>query len=84
VTNESEVLSGIELDGLAKKASGIFFHSQGSVTRAIQSVIDELNKDLYQKNSELVQRRYSIFGQCYYFIYFGWNVVFFHTHIPSE
>lgn len=62
VTSGSDVLPGKELDELAKKASGIFFHTQGSVTRSIQSVIDELNKDLYLKNTELGLEGDQVYG----------------------
>jgi len=39
-----------EIDDLAKKASGLFFHAQGSVTRAIQLVIEDLNKAILERN----------------------------------
>jgi len=39
-----------EIDDLIKIASGIFFHTQGSVTRAIQLIIDDLNKRVLERN----------------------------------
>ncbi len=39
-----------EIDDLVKTASGIFFHAQGSVTRAIQLVIEDLNKSILERN----------------------------------
>jgi len=39
-----------EIDDLVKKASGQFFHAQGSVTRAIQLVIEDLNKAILERN----------------------------------
>lgn len=53
VTSGSSLHSNDDLREMVKKASGIFFHTQGSVTRAIQSVVDELNKDFYSFNSEV-------------------------------
>jgi hypothetical protein len=53
-TSGSSLRSSDDLREMAKKASGIFFHTQGSVTRAIQSVVDALNKDFYSLNSEMV------------------------------
>jgi len=39
-----------EIDDLVKKASGLFFHAQGSVTRAIQLIIEDLNKAILERN----------------------------------
>jgi len=39
-----------EIDDLVKKASGLFFHAQGSVTRAIQLIIEDLNKVILERN----------------------------------
>jgi hypothetical protein len=39
-----------EIDDLTKTASGIFFHTQGSVTRAIQLIIEDLNKRILERN----------------------------------
>jgi len=39
-----------EIDDLVKKASGLFFHAQGSVTRAIQLVLEDLNKSILERN----------------------------------
>ena len=39
-----------EIDELVKKASGLFFHAQGSVTRAIQLIIEDLNKAILERN----------------------------------
>ena len=39
-----------EIDDLVKTASGIFFHAQGSVTRAIQLIIEDLNKSILERN----------------------------------
>jgi len=43
---------GDEIEQLLKKASGIFFHAQGSVTHAMQLVIEYLNKQIYEKNAD--------------------------------
>jgi len=39
-----------EIDDLTRTASGIFFHAQGSVTKAIQLIIDDLNKRILERN----------------------------------
>ncbi len=39
-----------EINDLAKTASGIFFHAQGSVTRAIQLIVEDLNKRILERN----------------------------------
>ncbi len=52
VTEGSTHFSGEELQNLLSDASEIFYRTQGSVTRAMQSVIDRVNKEFYDKNSE--------------------------------
>jgi len=42
--------SNQEIDELVKIASGIFFHAQGSVTRAIHLVMEDLNKRILDRN----------------------------------
>ena len=39
-----------EINELTKTASGIFFHTQGSVTRAIHSIIEDLNQRILERN----------------------------------
>ena len=39
-----------EIDELTKTASGIFFHTQGSVTRVIQLIMEDLNKRILERN----------------------------------
>ena len=39
-----------EINELTRTASGIFFHAQGSVTRAIQLAIEDLNKRILERN----------------------------------
>ncbi|MDO9545796.1 MAG: hypothetical protein Q7J07_03485 [Pelolinea sp.] len=39
-----------EINELVRTASGIYFHTQGSVTRAIQNVIEDLNKRVLDRN----------------------------------
>ena len=39
-----------EINDLVKTASGIFFHTQGSVTNAIQNVVEDLNKRILDRN----------------------------------
>ncbi len=39
-----------EIDGLTRTTSGIFFHAQGSVTRAIHLIIEDLNKRILERN----------------------------------
>jgi hypothetical protein len=39
-----------EIDNLIKTSSGLFFHAQGSVTRAIQLIIEDLNKRILERN----------------------------------
>ena len=39
-----------EIDDLTKTASGIFYHTQGSVTRAIQMILEDLNKSVLERN----------------------------------
>ena len=52
VLDGEHTFTGEDIQNLLEKASGTFFHTQGSVTRAILSVIEELNKDLYSYNAE--------------------------------
>jgi hypothetical protein len=42
--------SDAEINELGKTASGVFFHTQGSVTRAIQNTIEELNRSILEEN----------------------------------
>ena len=62
VTNGLPDYSTMDLQALAKKASGIFFHTQGSVTRAIQSVVDDINDDFYSLNSEIGSEGAQVLG----------------------
>jgi hypothetical protein len=41
-----------KINELVKTGSGVFFHSQGSVTRAIQNTIGDLNKRILDQNLE--------------------------------
>lgn len=49
---EEDLFKGDEVEHLLEEASGLFFNTQGSVTRAIQQVIDHLNRQVYDKNIE--------------------------------
>jgi len=55
-------LDELALTEMAKIASGIFFHAKGSVTKAIQTVIDALNKDFYALNADLSQDGKQVLG----------------------
>jgi hypothetical protein len=44
--------SDAEINELVKTASGVFFHTQGSVTRAIQNTIENLNRRILDENLE--------------------------------
>ncbi len=46
------MFSGDDLQNMLSEAVELFFHAQGSVTRAIQSVIDRMNKTFYEMNAD--------------------------------
>ena len=52
LTVGSELFSGDDLQNMLSEAVELFFHAQGSVTRAIQSVIDRMNKTFYEMNAD--------------------------------
>ena len=58
----SQEFMDIDLQTLVDKASEIFFHSQGSVTRAIQAAIEEINKDIYNLNADLAIQGEQVIG----------------------
>ncbi|MCD6356329.1 MAG: hypothetical protein J7L66_03490 [Anaerolineaceae bacterium] len=49
---EDQHYSNEEINSLIKEASGIFFHSKGSVTKAIRTIIEYMNKKILERNLE--------------------------------